>query len=132
MSIVGIGVDLVEIDRIEAAIARHGDRFLARIFTEEERSYCARAKRPGPCYAARFAAKEAVSKAFGTGIGERLSWQDIRVERRASGCPVVVLSGAGGDLARELGIDEVLLSISHSEKFAVAQAVAVGPNKTPQ
>lgn len=125
MTILGIGVDVVEIARIAGSIERHGERFLRRIFTEGELRYCRAMKAPAPFYAARFAAKEAVSKAFGTGIGANLGWLDIDVQRRSSGAPFVILHGSGAALAAQLGISEVLLSISHSEHYAVANAVAV-------
>jgi holo-[acyl-carrier protein] synthase len=82
--ILGIGVDLVEVERIEQSIARHGERFLQRVFTDSEIAYCSPMKGPGPHYAARFAAKEALAKAFGTGISTELGWLDIEVRRKAS------------------------------------------------
>ena len=126
MTIVGIGVDVVETVRIEASIDRHGDRFLSRIFTESEVRYCSSMKTPAPFYAARFAAKEAVSKAFGTGIGAELGWLNIEVCRKPSGEPFVVLHEAGVLLAARLGVRNVLLTLSHSDHYAVAQAVAIG------
>jgi holo-[acyl-carrier protein] synthase len=126
MRIIGIGVDVVEIARIAGSIERHGERFLNRVFTEGEQAYCEPMKAPAQFYAARFAAKEAVSKAFGTGIGPTLGWLDIEVRRRGSGEPYVVLHGPGAQLAQERKITEILLSISHSEHYAVANAVAMG------
>jgi holo-[acyl-carrier protein] synthase len=125
MRIIGIGVDVVETARIKSSIERHGEPFLRRVFTESEQSYCKAMKEPAPFYAARFAAKEAVSKAFGTGIGPSLGWLDIEVRRKASGEPFVVLHGEGAALAKRLGVSTVLLSISHSENYAVANSVAV-------
>ena len=127
MSVVaGIGVDVVEIARIAAAVARHGDRFLARLFTPGELAYCGKMKQPMACYAARFAAKEAVSKAFGTGIGPDVTWHDIDVCRKANGAPYITLRGAGARFAAAHGIREVLISLSHTESYAVAQAIALG------
>ncbi len=126
MKILGTGIDIVESARLAESIKRHGEHFLARVFTEGERQYCAGMKRPETFYAARFAAKEAVSKAFGTGIGAQLGWLDIDVRRKASGEPFVVLSGAGAATAARLGIAEILLSLSHSEHYAVAHALALG------
>jgi holo-[acyl-carrier protein] synthase len=123
--IIGIGVDIVEIARLQAAIDRQGERLLDRLFSAAEREYCASMKTSASCYSARFAAKEAVSKAFGTGIGAQLGWKDIEIRRRENGCPFVVLNGSGLLLARKMGIAEVLLSLSHSEHYAVAQAIAV-------
>lgn len=126
MIIVGTGIDIVEIARIERMIEQHGDRFLARVFTDEERAYCSRLRVPGPCYAARFAAKEAVSKAFGTGIGLDVAWLDLTVERDHAGKPSIRLENAAAATAKRLGIDRVMLSLSHAEHYAVAQAIAVG------
>jgi holo-[acyl-carrier protein] synthase len=126
MTILGLGTDIVETARIEAMITRHGGRFLGRVFTAEEQGYCGSMRNPAPCYAARFAAKEAVSKAFGTGIGAELGWLDIAIMRDAAGKPSVVLQGTGAATAERLGITEVLISLSHSDHYAVAQAIAVG------
>ena len=126
MKIIGIGVDVVEIDRIAGSIERHGHRFIQRIFTAAEQEYCAAMQRPAQSYAARFAAKEAVSKAFGTGIGARVGWLDIEVKRKPSGEPFALLHGSGATLARDLGVRDVLLSLSHSQHYAVANAVAIG------
>ena len=87
LRVLGIGVDIVETARIESSLARFGDRFLARVFTDAEREYCASMPFPARHYAARFAAKEAVSKAFGTGIGAQAGWRDIEVRRKESGEP---------------------------------------------
>jgi holo-[acyl-carrier protein] synthase len=125
MTIAGIGIDVVEIARIGAAIERHGERFLQRVFTAGELAYCGRMKPAMGCYAARFAVKEAVAKAFGTGIGADLGWLDIDVRRKPNGAPYVVFAGAGARFANAHGITEVLVSLSHSEHYAVAQAVAV-------
>ena len=126
MKILGIGVDIVESVRIEGSIARLGESFLLRVFTESEREYCAKMHRPAVHYAARFAAKEAVSKAFGTGICQGVGWREIEIRRKASGEPFVVLHGGAADRAQSHGIAEVLLSLSHSEHYAVAQAIAIG------
>ena len=126
MKILGTGVDIVETARIASSLARHGERFLARLFLEGERAYCAKMSVPERCYAARFAAKEAVSKAFGTGIGTSLGWLDIEVRRKASGEPFVVLHGAGVQTAARLGITDLRLSLSHSDHYAVAHALALG------
>ena len=124
--ILGIGVDIVEVARIEQAIARHGQRFLHRIFTADEIAYCSKMKSPGPNYAARFAAKEAVSKAFGTGIGAPLGWHEIEVCRKESGEPFIALHGPGADFARQRGAGKIHLSLSHTAAYAVAQVVIAG------
>jgi holo-[acyl-carrier protein] synthase len=126
MSVVGLGVDIVETARLTAAIARHGDPFLDRVFLQNERAYCAQSAFPERCYAARFAAKEAVAKAFGTGIGAQLGWRDIEILRQPSGEPTVLLHGTGAETAARLGIRELRLSLSHSDHYAVASAIALG------
>lgn len=126
MKILGTGVDIVETERIAGSIARHGERFIARVFLEGERLYCGKMAVPERCYAARFAAKEAVSKAFGTGIGAELNWLDIEVCRKASGEPFIVLHGEGAKTAARLGITELRLTLSHSDHYAVAHALALG------
>lgn len=126
MKIIGTGVDIVETARIAGSIERHGERFLARVFLEGERLYCGKMATPERCYAARFAAKEAVSKAFGTGIGQALGWLDIEVRRKASGEPFVILHGEGAKTAARLGITDLRLTLSHSDHYAVAHALAIG------
>jgi holo-[acyl-carrier protein] synthase len=125
MKILGLGIDLTECSRMEAAIQKHGDSFLHRIFTEQELGYCSAMRNPVPHYAARFAAKEAVSKAFGTGIGAHMGWKDIEIVRLASGQPAVQLHGPAADLARSMGVDSVLLSLTHSEHASAANAIAI-------
>jgi holo-[acyl-carrier protein] synthase len=129
MMISGLGIDLVEIERIERSLARHGAGFVQRVFTPLEISYCSAMQQPAAFYAARFAAKEAVAKALGTGIGAACGWLDIEVRRKASGEPFVVLHGAGQATAERLGISTILLSLSHTEHYAVAQAIAIGEAK---
>jgi holo-[acyl-carrier protein] synthase len=126
VKVLGIGVDLVEVSRLEQSIDRQGERFLRRVFTPNEIAYCAAMKSPGPNYAARFAAKEAIAKAFGTGLGAQLSFQDIEVRRKASGEPYVVLHGEGAKLARRRGVRQIFLSLSHTSRYAVAQVVISG------
>lgn len=125
MSILGLGVDIIEVERIRAAIQRHGDRFHQRFCTASEAAYSIGMRDPAPFFAARFAAKEAVSKALGTGIGLQCGWLEIEVRRKASGEPFVVLHGGAAETAKRLGIARVLLSLSHTENYAVAQAIAV-------
>jgi holo-[acyl-carrier protein] synthase len=126
VKILGTGVDIVETSRIAGSIERHGERFLARVFLDGERLYCGKMATPERCYAARFAAKEAVSKAFGTGIGVSLGWLDIEVRRKASGEPFVILHGEGAKTAVRLGITDLRLTLSHSDHYAVAHALALG------
>ena len=124
--ILGIGVDLVDVARIERAIGRHGDAFFQRIFTADEIAYCSKMKSSAPHYAARFAAKEAVSKAFGTGIGADFGWLDIEVRRDDSGKPTIVLRGNAADFAKARGARAIHLSLSHTAAHAVAQVVIEG------
>ncbi len=125
MIIHGIGIDVVEVERIEAAIAHLGDAFLDRLFTVREREYCGKQKRPALHYAARFAAKEAVSKALGTGIGGQAGWLDMEVERAESGAPKMIFTGRAADFLAAEGIAEVQVSLSHAKEYAAANAVAV-------
>ncbi len=130
MNALGLGVDIVEIARFAAAVERQGQALLDRCFLATEQAYCTARKDSARYYAARFAAKEAVSKALGTGIGEHIGWLDMEICRKASGAPFVVLHGIGAQTASRLGVREVLLSISHSEHYAVANAIAVGTAQT--
>jgi holo-[acyl-carrier protein] synthase len=123
MSVLGVGVDVVETQRIDHSLERFGDRFLHRVFTEREIGYCRSMKFPARHLAARFAAKEAVSKAFGTGIGKAMGWRDIDVHRKESGEPFVVLSGGAKELAEAWGVQKVWISLSHTDNHAVASIV---------
>jgi len=124
-NIFGIGIDIVETARIRQSIERHGVSFLKRIFTEREQKYCDRMKNPEIHYAARFAAKEAVSKSFGTGFGKDLEWTDVEVIRKKSGEPQIELKGEGKRFAEENGIVRVMITLSHSDHYAVANAIAL-------
>jgi holo-[acyl-carrier protein] synthase len=121
--ILGTGIDLIEVQRVEAAYAKFGERFLNRILHPDELAYCLSHKAPGPFLAARFAGKEAVSKAFGTGIGAQLGWQDIEIRRKDSGEPFIVLHGKGQTLLTERGGRMVHLSLSHTAVHATAIAI---------
>jgi holo-[acyl-carrier protein] synthase len=123
--IFGIGIDVVENARVADAIQRHGDRFIQKIYQASEAEYCRTMKNPAPHFAARFAAKEAVSKAFGTGFAGQFSWKDIEVRRKATGEPFVVLHDGAAELAKRLGIASVLISLSHSRDYAVANAIVI-------
>jgi holo-[acyl-carrier protein] synthase len=123
--VLGIGVDIVETARIQSSIDRFGDRFLRRIFTQGERDYCSAMPFPARHYGARFAAKEAVSKALGTGIGGKAGWRDIEVKRRETGEPFILLHGSAAEFAGALGILQALISLSHTEHYAVANAILI-------
>ncbi|MDB6022706.1 MAG: synthase [Pedosphaera sp.] len=124
--ILGVGIDIIEVARIQAAHEKFGERFLKRILHAGEIAYCLSHKIPGPFLAARFAAKEAISKAFGTGIGAQLSWHDMEVARRDSGEPFVILHGQGQTLLQQRGGRIVLLSLSHTQQHATAVAILEG------
>jgi holo-[acyl-carrier protein] synthase len=123
VSVLGIGVDLVENARIEHSLERFGDRFLQRVFTTGEIEYSQSMKYPARHLAARFAAKEAVSKAFGTGIGKSMGWKDIDVRRKESGEPYVVLEGGAKKLAEGRNVSKVSITLSHTEHHAMAMIV---------
>ena len=125
MNIAGTGLDIVETERIRKSVEQFGDRFLNRVFLPSEIEYCRGMKFPELHFAARFAAKEAISKAFGTGIGRELGWKDMEICRRASGEPFVVLHGKGAELAKQRGVTNVFVSLSHCRDYAAASAVAV-------
>ncbi|MDZ4198764.1 MAG: holo-ACP synthase [Kiritimatiellia bacterium] len=126
-SVLGIGVDLVETGRLRRALSTWGPRMLQRLFRNSERAYCESRATPWRHYAGRFAVKEAVAKAFGTGIGGRIGWLDIEVRRDGrTGAPSVTLFGAGLNLAEERGVRRVLVSLSHTHAHAIAQALLLG------
>jgi holo-[acyl-carrier protein] synthase len=125
MQIYGIGIDVVEVERISAAIARHGETFLAKLFTPAERAYCDAQKKPELHYAARFAAKEAVSKALGTGIGGEAGWLDLEITRDAAGAPKLFLQGAAAAFTKQHGITEIQISLTHAREYAAANAIAI-------
>ncbi len=121
----GVGIDLVEVERIRASHQRHGDRFLERVFTEGERAYCTGLKNPYPHLAARFAAKEAVSKALGTGITGEFSWHSAAVAKGEQEEPLIVLDAKGRALLKKCGGTKVLVSLTHTATLAQAIAVVV-------
>ena len=121
--ILGLGIDIIEVARIEASHEKFGERFLGRILLPGEIQYCLSHKKPGPFLAARFAAKEAISKAFGTGIGWQLGWKDMEIRRKETGEPYVVLHGGAVELLRQRGGTSVLVSLSHTQQHATAVAL---------
>jgi len=123
--IVGLGTDIVEIVRIGQMIERHGEEFLQRVFTDEEIRYCQKRKECYQHFAGRWAAKEAVMKTLGTGWTRGVGWQDIEVSTKRSGQPTINIHGSARDYASKIGIDEVLISISHCRSYAMATAVAL-------
>jgi holo-[acyl-carrier protein] synthase len=121
--IVGLGVDIAEIDRVAAAIVRHGRPFLDRVFTPAEIAYCERYRNRFERYAGRFAAKEAAMKALGTGWTSGVRWRDIEVTRQPSGRPALVLHGATREHAERLGVRQISISITHSGNTAFAEVI---------
>jgi holo-[acyl-carrier protein] synthase len=132
MSVLGVGVDLVECVRIQHSIDRFGDRFLNRVFTEGEIEYSMSMKFPARHLAARFAAKEAVSKAFGTGIGKAMGWRNIDIRKKPSGEPFLVFSGPAQELATQCGVISAFVTLSHTEHHAVAYVVLEGATSQPK
>ena len=125
MNLYGIGTDLVETTRIASAIERLGDSFLKRCFTDHEIAYCTRHGQATQSFAARWAAKEAISKAFGTGIGHEMSLVELEIINLPSGQPTVVLHGKAARHAEQLGVAEVKISLSHTASYAVAHAMVL-------
>ena len=126
MNVVGIGTDIAEVHRIAEMVEKHGDLFLNRVYTEREIAYCKPRKSIHQHLAGRWAAKEAVLKAMGTGWSRGIHWTDIEVYHRTGGQPEIRLHGAAREICAEKGIDEVLISISHIKQLAIAFATAVG------
>jgi holo-[acyl-carrier protein] synthase len=124
--ILGTGIDIIEVARIASSHEKFGERFVNRILLPDEIAYCLSHKNPAPFLAARFAAKEAVSKAFGTGIGARLGWRDMEICRKESGEPFVVLHGNGKKLFETRGAKQLHVSLSHTQNYAAATAVLEG------
>src|SRR5262245_44761422 len=123
-TVIGIGIDLEEIARIERVFSR--PRALARVFTPHEIAYCQPKRHCFQHLAARFAAKEAVFKALGTGLSGGLHWTDAEVRNEPSGKPYLTLSGPAKALADRLGVQTILVSLSHSRRYAVAQVILLG------
>jgi len=124
-NVIGIGVDIVEIARIQRIIERTGERFLRKVFTANERTYCASKRRPWESYAGRFAAKEAVLKAIGTGLTAGAALADVEILRTENGAPLVQLHHKTYLLAQERGIQHILLTLAHDGNQAIAIAMAV-------
>ena len=124
-NVLGVGTDLIEVDRIRSSIESHAERFIEKVFTSTEREYCEGMADPVPHFAARFAAKEAISKAFRTGIGAEFGWQDAGIENGSAGEPLVRLSDKGAALLTERGGSEILISLSHLSTMAMAVVVIV-------
>lgn len=131
MNVLGIGTDIVECLRIAQMIERHGELFINRVYTPHEIRYCQSRKQATQHFAGRWAAKEAILKALGTGWRRGISWRDIEVRNDQSGRPVVGLRGGARDIVEQRGIREMLVSISHCRSHATAYALALG-GQAPQ
>jgi holo-[acyl-carrier protein] synthase len=121
--IVGSGIDVVEVPRVAAAIERFGERFVQRVFTEQEIRYCESKANRVERFAARFAAKEAGMKALGTGWNHGIRWRDLEVCRHPGGRPVLVFHGKAAEFATQLGVAHVALSLTHTAAEAIAQVI---------
>jgi holo-[acyl-carrier protein] synthase len=124
--IVGIGIDAVSVARTGGLVARFGERFVRRVFTEAEREYCGSRRDAAGSFAARFAAKEAVMKALKSGWGSGVRFKEIEVQRGERGAPFIVLHGGAREKAQALGLSNIFISLSHEGDLALAQAVATG------
>jgi holo-[acyl-carrier protein] synthase len=121
--IIGIGIDMEEVERVRGAIERQGERFLKRIYTDKERAYCEQFKDKYERYAGRFAAKEAAMKALGTGWSRGVRWVDIEVVRIPGRRPTLELGGEARKIAAKLGVKNIAISITHTPKQAWAQVI---------
>ena len=126
MNVVGIGTDIVECLRIAQMIERHAELFIQRVYTQHEIEYCSVRKAATQHYAGRWAAKEAVLKALGTGWAGGIRWRDIEVRNDSAGKPRILLGGGARDVCEDLEISEMLISISHCRSHATAYAIALG------
>ena len=124
--LIGTGVDLIEVERIAHSIERYGERFLRRVYTDLEIAYCNRKRVSAESFAARFAAKEAGAKALGTGISRGVTWNEFQVSRNPGGRPVLELRGRAAQLATELGVRAISLSLTHTGNLAMASVVMEG------
>ena len=121
--IVGSGIDLVEIARIQQSLERYGERFLNRVFTPAEQAYCMRKRNAAESLAARFAAKEAAAKALGTGISRGVNWLEIEVVREPGGRPTLRFEGRAAEIAGQLGVAHASLSITHTSSLSMANVI---------
>lgn len=125
--IIGLGIDVIEVERIRSILERHGKNFLRHVFTDDEQAEAPEGTAAAAAYyAGRWSAKEAVAKALGTGIGQDCYWRNIQVVRWPSGKPAIKLTGPGEATARRLGIARLHVSISHERGIACASVVAEG------
>src|SRR5260221_6460516 len=124
--IIGLGIDVEEVERVKGAMQRQGERFLKRIFTEKERAYCEQFKDKFERYAGRFAVKEAAMKALGTGWSRGVRWVDVEVVRQRGGRPSLALKGEAKKIADAMGVKNIAVSITHTSEQAIAQVIFEG------
>jgi holo-[acyl-carrier protein] synthase len=127
--IIGIGTDITECLRIARMIERHGELFIDRVYTPDEIAYCQKRRQSTQHFTGRWAAKEAILKAIGTGWRRGISWRDMEIRNDSSGKPVVAIRGGVQEVVEQLGVREILVSISHCHTHATAVAIAVGEKK---
>ena len=130
-TVIGIGTDIIECERIDRMLDKHGDTFLQRVYTADEIAYCSGRKAANQHYAGRWAAKEAVLKALGTGWAHGIQWTDVEVVNLQGGKPTIVLAGKALEISRDQGIGSMMISISHCKHYATAYATAVGTPTDP-
>jgi holo-[acyl-carrier protein] synthase len=128
-TVIGIGTDITECLRIARMIERHGELFIERVYTSEEIKYCQSRKQATQHFTGRWAAKEAILKALGTGWRRGISWRDMEIRNEPGGKPVVAIRGGVKDVIEQLGITDILVTISHCRTHATATAIAVGKTK---
>jgi len=124
-NVLGVGIDQIEVSRIRESLDRHGDAFLGKVFTTQEQEVCMKRTDPAPCLAARFAVKEAIAKALGTGIGMEFGWLDLEVLRQENGKPIASFSVHGLNTLAGQGASSALISLSHLNEVASAVAVLI-------
>lgn len=124
-NLISIGTDIIECVRIAQMIEKHGEVFLQRVFTQKEILYCSSRKTATQHYAGRWAAKEAVLKVLGTGWAKGIQWTDVEVVNEVSGAPVIKITGKAADIARDLGIRQIMITISHCRAYATAFATGM-------
>ncbi len=124
-NVVGVGIDQIEVSRIRDSLKRHGESFLNKVFSVQEREFCMERADPAPCLAARFAAKEAVAKALGAGIGKEFGWLDMEIEKEDSGQPVTKFSDHGLSTLKGRQASSALISLSHLNEIASAVVVLI-------
>lgn len=130
MEIAGLGTDIVECVRIRKMIADHGELFLQRVYTDKEIRYCQARRQAAEHFAGRWAAKEAVLKALGTGWRRGISWRDVEIRNDPSGQPKVAVRGEAKEIAKRMRLKDILITISHCRQFATAYAIAVRKEQT--